>query len=181
VLLGVTEIELRLRYVDDAWIGTLRHSELDKPFEDRVIESFGVEISGGYLVIHSEPERKIPLSDFFFSRFEPALFAIERAGYGTFEDRQTAIANGIYDYEHSAVFMELFYNNFISVLSSFEETDRYFYNINQIYFSRFRGWHHGREGFGFHILFNEESERKVHGWPVDAEMVFYEIVQRTGP
>ncbi|MDR2600006.1 MAG: hypothetical protein LBC73_06985 [Oscillospiraceae bacterium] len=178
VLLGVTEVELLLRYVDDAWTGTLKHSELDKPYEERIVESLVAEISGDYLVIYSEPESMIPLADFFFNRFEPAFFVIERAGYGTFEDRQTAIANGIYDLDYSVEFMELFYNNFISVLSNFEEKDRYFYSLNKIYFSKFNGWYHGLEGFSFQMLFNEESERRAHRWSVDAEMVFYEVLQR---
>jgi len=179
LVLGATEIELRLNYLDDIWMGTLKHSELDRPFDDEVIEIFDTEISGEHLVIYSEPQRMIHLTDFFFNRFDTSLFLIERAGYGTFGERQTAIVDGIYDLERTIEFMESFYNNFISTFSHFEKKERYFYNINELYSSSFRGLHHGGNGFSFRLLFNEESEPNARGWQGDsnAEMVFFERVQ----
>ena len=180
LILGTSEIQLQLWQKDDSWTGAIRYSDHAKPFEERTIESFDAIIVEDSLIISSEPRRQIPVADFFVNQFDPGLFSINRARYGDFGMSQTAIVTGIYDKETARAFMELFYENFISIFPGFNQSDRYFYNIDRMFYSSFRGLHHGRQGYSIRLFFNDESELKAHqGQQRDvAEMIFIESVTR---
>jgi hypothetical protein len=134
--LGNTEFELLLQEENDEWRGTLTYS-----MYEREIESFNAQIVDEYLIIHSEPQREVLLTDFFFAQFSSECFENKRKEHFLFTSSIIEV-NGTYDHEKGTAFLELFYQNFISVFSSFGDSDnadfyRYFSNIDELYRASF--------------------------------------------
>lgn len=169
-----TVIELVLVRDEISWGGRLRLSDWN---DSSKFEEFHVKLLDDYLIVNSDPQREISVTELFFNRFDPALFSIERAGYdiiGT--ERFIGRAHGNYDLDNAREFMERFYYNFISLFSNFEHSARYFYNIYKLFSANFSEIHTIAFGFNFNLMFNEESEHAAWNIIGNAEMVFIESI-----
>ncbi|MCL2633810.1 MAG: hypothetical protein FWD34_04770 [Oscillospiraceae bacterium] len=175
--LADTIIELRLKREDDNWNGTLSHSIYGQ--SEQATESYDVEIVSEHLIIHCEPQRQIPLTDFFFSRFDSDDFKTIRVSYGLFNSTVFEI-DGVYDIQKTREFMEIFERNFISVFSSVDDEflSRYNQNIHEFYAVSFGGAVVGNPQIGILLHFNSESDVRAHYIGYGAEMVFAERVYK---
>ena len=172
--LGSTTITLVLSHDETSWSGRLSLGDWN---DASIFEEFQVKLLDDYLVVDSDPQREIPITELFFNRFDPSLFLIESAGEDPLgSPRFIGRAYGNYDVDSAREFMESFYHNFVSLFSSFEHSERYFYNLDMLFSASFSEIHTMAFGFNFHLFFNEESEQTAWNIRGNAEMAFAEGV-----
>jgi len=152
------KFELLLQKKENEWRGTLTHSVYDHG--ERVLESFETQIVDGFLFIHSEPQKRILVTDFFFAQFDPESFNIKQAGYALFTS-EIIEAEGSYDLEKGKALLELFEQNFISIFSIDVDFYRYYLNVDSLNKAIFSSKVLGFERKRFCLYFSLDEEHEI--------------------
>lgn len=109
------------------WSGSLGYYEWGRP-----IEKIPVSIEDEVLIVHSAPEKRVPISDILlYKHFDVNKCTVERAGFISF-DYPLDEVNGSYPTDALKEYAENLYDNLFSCLTSFERKDDYFKSVERL-------------------------------------------------
>jgi len=109
------------------WVGILSYFEWSG-----TIEEIPVSLDGEELVIHSSPEKRVPISAILLYRhFDVNKCTVERAEFMSF-DHPLEEVNGSYPADALKSYAENLYTELFSCLTTFERKDDYFKAIAQL-------------------------------------------------